>query len=153
MNKLFAGILVGCLAVTSTGVARAEEKPGTADEAVAMVKKAIAYMKANGKEKAFAEISNPKGRFVDRDLYVTVYDLNGTCLAHGFNQKMIGKNMIDLKDPDGKPFVKERNEMAKTRDRFWIDYKYINPTTKQIGNKSMYTERFGEILVCCGIYK
>jgi cytochrome c len=153
MNKVFAGIVVGCLVIAGAGTSRAEEKPGTREEAVAMVKKAIAYLKANGKDKAFAEISNPKGRFVDRDLYVTVYDLNGTCLAHGFNQKMVGKNMIDLKDPDGKPFVKERNEMAKTRDQFWIDYKYINPTTKQIASKSMYTERFGDILVCCGVYK
>ena len=42
MNKLLTGILVGCLVVTGTGVARAEEKSGTPDEAVAMVKKAAA---------------------------------------------------------------------------------------------------------------
>lgn len=153
MNKLFTGVLVGCLVVMGAGIARAEEKPGTPDEAVAMVRKAIAFIKANGRDKALAEISNPKGRFVDRDLYVTVYDLNGTCLAHGFNQKMVGKNMIDLKDPDGKAFVKERNESAKTKDQFWTDYKYVNPTTKQIGNKSMYTEKFGDLLVSCGVYK
>lgn len=144
---------MGCLVLTGGAVARAEDKPGTADEAVAMVKKASAFIKANGKEKAFAEISNPKGRFVDRDLYVTVYDLSSTCLAHGFNPKMVGKNMVDLKDPDGKAFIKERSELAKTRDQFWVDYRYINPTTKQIGNKSMYTEKVGNLLVSCGVYK
>lgn len=144
---------MGCLVLTDGAVARAEDKPGTADEAVAMVKKASAFIKANGKDKAFAEISNPKGRFVDRDLYVTVYDLSSTCLAHGFNPKMVGKNMVDLKDPDGKAFIKERSELAKTRDQFWVDYRYINPTTKQIGNKSMYTEKVGDLLVSCGVYK
>ncbi len=153
MNKLLAGMLLACLVAASAGVARAEEKPGTADEAVAMVKRAAAYIKAHGREKAFTEISNPKGQFVDRDLYVTVYDMAGTCLAHGFNPKMVGKNMIDLKDPDGKPFIKERSDTARTKDQFWIDYKYINPTTKQIGNKSMYTERAGDLLVSCGVYK
>lgn len=153
MNKLLAGVLVGCLFVCGAGVARAEEKPGTASEAVAMVKKASAFIKANGREKAFSQISNPKGPFVDRDLYVTVYDMSGTCLAHGFNPKMVGKNMIDLKDPDGKAFIKERSEVAKSKDQFWIDYRYINPTTKQIGNKSMYTEKVGELLVSCGVYK
>jgi signal transduction histidine kinase len=152
MRKLLAGMLVGCV-VLAAGFARAAEKPGTANEAVAMVKKATAFIKANGRDKAFAAFSDPKGQFVDRDLYVTVYDVSGTCLAHGFNPKMVGKNMIDLKDPDGKPFIKERSELAKTKDQFWIDYKYINPATKQIGNKSMYTEKVGDLLVSCGVYK
>lgn len=151
MNRLTVAMLAGCLLVT--GAARAEEKPGTRDEAVAMVKRAAAFIKANGREKAFAEIGNPKGKFVDRDLYVTVYDLGGTCLAHGFNPKMVGKNMIGLKDPDGKAFIQERSEVARTRDAFWIDYRYINPTTKQIGDKSMYTEKVGDLLVSCGVYK
>ena len=151
MSRTWAVALVGCLVVA--GAARAEEKPGTRDEAVTMVKKATAFIKASGREKAFAEISNPRGRFVDRDLYVTVYDMGGNCLAHGFNQKMVGKNMLELKDPDGKPFIKERSEQARSQDQFWIDYKYINPATKQIGSKSMYTEKVGDLLVSCGVYK
>lgn len=153
MTRACTGLLLGCFLLTSAGVARAEEKPGTPDEAVAMVKKAIAFLKANGREKAFAAIGDPKGRFVDRDLYVTIYDLNGNCLAHGFNPKMVGKNMLGLKDPDGKAFIQVRSEMAKTRDQFWVDYKYINPATKQIGNKSMYTEKAGDLLVSSGVYK
>jgi signal transduction histidine kinase len=153
MNRTWAAVLVGSLVVASAGVARAEEKPGTASEAVAMVKKVSAFIRANGQAKAFAEINNPRGQFVDRDLYVTVYDMGGTCLAHGFNPKMVGKSMIDLKDPDGKPFIRERSEQARTQKEFWIDYKYINPTTKQIGSKSMYTERVGDLLVSCGVYK
>jgi len=153
MKKLFSGILVCCFMLGSVGIAGSAEKPGTAAEAVAMVKKAIVYIKAHGREKAFAEFSNPKGPFIDRDLYVTVYDMKGVCLAHGFNPKMVGKNMMDLKDPDGKAFVKERTEMAKTKDKFWVDYKYVNPLTKQIEQKSQYVEKLGDILVNCGIYK
>lgn len=156
VKKLFAGFVVcGIIAAgaASPGGALAAEKRGTEKDAVAMVKKAAAFIKANGKDKAFAEISDPKGQFVDGDLYVTVYDMNGTCLAHGFNKKMVGKNMIDLKDVDGKPFVKERNELAKTKDSFWVDYKYANPVTKQIESKTQYTEKVGDVLVCCGAYK
>ena len=153
MKKFFIGFLVSCFLLSSTGIALAKEKRGTAAEAVALVKKAIQYIKDNGREKAFAEISNPNGRFVDRDLYVTVYDMNGVCLAHGFNKKMVGKNMIDLKDPDGKAFVKERIDLAKTKDSFWMDYKYVNPIKKQIEQKSQYVEKMGDILVNSGIYK
>ena len=83
---------------------------GTKDEAVAMVKKAVDFIKANGADKAYAEFSNPKGQFVDRDLYITIYDMNGKCLAHGANAKMIGRDLIDNKDVDGKEFIKERVE-------------------------------------------
>ncbi len=154
MKKLFASILICCFLLSSASIVfPAQEKRGTAREAEALVKKAVAYIKANGKEKAFAEFNNPKGRFVDRDLYVTVYDMNGVCLAHGFNQKMIGKNMIDLKDPDGKAMVKEKIDMAKTQDHFWQHYKWPDPMTKTVKNKAMYVERAGDLLVACGIYE
>lgn len=153
MNRAWTTVLAGCLAVSISGVAGAEEKKGTPDEAVAMVKKASAYIKANGREKAFAEINNPKGKLVDRDLYITVHDMNGNCLAHGFNPKLVGKNLLDLKDPDGKAFIKERNEQAKTQERFWTEYRFINPATKQLGKKAMYTEKVGDLLVSCGVYK
>ncbi len=119
MKKVWLAVWVIIFLGGTVGATFAVE-PGTAKEAVAMVQKAVAYIKAQGKEKGFAEISNPKGQFVDRDLYVTVYDLNGKCLAHGANPKMIGKDLIGLKDPDGKAFVKERVDTAKTKDKFWL---------------------------------
>lgn len=132
--------------------AQAETK-ATAAEATAMVKKGIAFIKANGKEKGMAEISNKSGQFVDRDLYLVVYGLDGTVRAHGANEKMIGKNLIDLKDIDGKEFVKERVELAKSKGTFWQDYKFTNPVTKKIEPKSMYCEKLDDAAVCGGIYK
>ena len=88
-----------------------------------------------------------------RDLYITVYDLNGKCLAHGANFKMIGKDLIDLKDSDGKAFVKERMELAKTKGKGWQDYKFTNPVSKKIEPKSMYFEKLEDMVVACGIYK
>ncbi len=126
---------------------------GTKDEAVAMVKKAIEYIKANGNEKAFEEISNPKGKFIDRDLYVVVYDMNIKCLAHGQKKNMIGKEMIDMKDTDGKEYMKERQELMKKQTTAWQDYKFMNPVSKQIEPKSMYLEKFGDLIIGCGIYK
>ncbi len=152
MKKVFSTILIALFLISTLSIVFGAEY-GTKAEAEAMVKKAIAYIKEHGKEKAFAEISNPKGKFVDRDLYVTVYDFNGKCLAHGGNPKMVGKNMIDLKDPDGKPIVREKVELARTKDSFWQNYKFSNPVTKKIEQKSMYIERYGDLIVGCGAYK
>jgi len=125
----------------------------TKEEAVAMVKKGIAFIRSSGKDKGYAEISTKGGRFSDRDLYLVVYGLDGTVHAHGANEKMIGKNLIELKDVDGKPFVKERVELAQSKGIFWQDYKFTNPVTKKIEPKQMYCEKLDDTAVCGGIYK
>jgi cytochrome c len=151
MKRMLVMTLVMMFVVGFAGFALAAE--GTPAEAKALVKKAIDYMKANGKEKAFAEFSNPKGKFVNGDLYIFVYDMNGKCLAHGFNQKMIGKDLIEMKDPDGKFYVKERIEIAKTKGSGMQDYKFTNPTSKKLENKTAYIEKYEDVIVGCGAYK
>lgn len=146
------GILSASLMALS-GMARAADGGATEADATAMVKKGVAFIKAQGKDKGYAEISNKSGQFNDRDLYLVVYGLDGTVLAHGANARMIGKNLIDLKDVDGKPFVRERVEMAKAKPSFWQDYKFTNPETRKIEPKSMYCERLEDTAVCGGIYK
>ena len=126
---------------------------GTKEEAVAMVKKAVDYIKANGNEKAFEEFTNPKGKFVDRDLYVVVYDMSAKCLAHGQKKSMVGKDLIDFKDEDGKEFYRERVELMKKQQTAWQEYKFTNPVTKKIEPKAMYIERYGDVVVGCGVYK
>lgn len=151
-HSIFMASLLCVLAVPLTQVAYAQTK-ATAPEAIAMVKKGVAFIQSNGKDKGNAEISNKAGQFNDRDLYLTVYGLDGTVRAHGANEKMVGKNLIELKDIDGKEFVKERMELAKSKGTFWQDYKFTDPTTKKIAPKSMYCEKLDDAVVCGGIYK
>ncbi|MBC3918911.1 cache domain-containing protein [Undibacterium sp. CY18W] len=131
--------------------ARAAEH-GTANEAKAMVQKTIDAMKKHGVDATIADINKRDGQYQDRDLYVVVYDLNGKNIAH-LNPKMVGKDMIDLTDVDGKFFIRERLEMVKAKGKGWQDYKFVNPTTKQIEPKSMYVEKYEGVIVGCGIYK
>ena len=145
---LLGAWLVGAIAC---GPATAGEF-ATKEEAIAMVKKAVAFIERDGPDKAYAEFNNKHGRFHDRDLYITVFDLNGRLLAHGQRQDLIGKVLIDLKDPDGKPFVKERVELARHQRSFWQNYKFMNPATKNVEPKEMYCERLSETAVCGGVY-
>lgn len=126
---------------------------GTAAEAEAMVKKAVAHLKANGPDKSYDEFTNGKS-FKDRDLYVIVYDLNGKNLAQGANPKLVGKDLINLKDPDGKPIIQMFVELAKGKGKGWVEgYKFLNPVSQKMEGKAMYLERVGDTLVGCGIYK
>ena len=139
---LLGGISIACAAAGGASKAEAE----------AMVKKGVAYLKANGAEKAYVEFDKKGGQFSDRDLYLVVYGLDGMVYAHGSNPKMIGKNLIGLKDIDGKAFVKERVELGKAKASFWQEYKFTNPENRKIEPKAMYCERVGETVVCGGVY-
>jgi len=142
-----------CSVMLAVGGTAAAAGTATKDEAVAMVKKGIAFIKSNGNDKGYAEITSKKGRFQDRDLYLVVYGLDGVVHAHGANEKMVGRNLIDLKDIDGKPFVRERVELARAKNTFWQDYKFTNPLSRSVEPKEMYCERLEETVVCGGIYK
>jgi signal transduction histidine kinase len=150
MKRIVVAAL-GMFAIMSSPALAADK--GSADEAVALVKKAISAIKAEGKDKVYAAITAKEARFVDRDLYVFAYDLNANCLAHGSNPKMVGRNTIDTQDTDGKYYIKERMDLAKKGAPFWQDYKFPNPVTKMIEPKSAYCEPNEGNLICVGIYK
>lgn len=155
MKQLIKLIALCTLAFAACGNAFAEDK-GTADEATALVRKAIAYLKENGKEKAFAEFSNPKGLFVDRDLYIIAFSTNGdgVALAHGGNAKLVGRSLLDLRDMEGKYMVKGFLKVANEKaGKGWVDYKWPNLVSKAIEAKSTYIERTGDTAIACGIYK
>ena len=130
----------------------AADEFATSKEAEAMVAKASAALTAD-KATTLKEITAKDKKWVDRDLYAVVYDMSGKCLAHGQNEKQVGKDLIDLADADGKEFVKERVELAKSKGKFWQDYKFTDPITKKVLPKSAYCEKAGDAIVCAGVYK
>ena len=148
-NLILAGTAAACALAGGTALAAGDH--ASRDEAVAMVKKAVAFWKANGDDKTFAEINAKK--YVDRDLYLVAYGLDGVVHAHGANEKMVGRNLLDLTDVDGKAFVKERVEMAQKQPSFWQDYKFTDPVTKKIEPKQSYCERVDKNVLCGGVYK
>jgi len=126
---------------------------GTTAEAEALVKKAIAHIRKNGRTKAFAEFSDKNGEFVNRDLFVFVYDMQGNCLAHGRYPEKIGENMLDSQGPDGSFHVRERINIAKTSGKGWQQFKSINPVTRRLENKVAYVEVCDDLIVSSGAYK
>ena len=138
--------------VALIGGAYAAEQ-GTAAEAEAMVKKGIAYLKANGPEKVAEEFTNGK-TFKDRDLYIVYTEFGGKVLAHGGNPKLVGKNLTGMKDSEGNPFFQMLVDLAKSKGKGWSgSYRFINPTTQKIESKVMYLESVGETYIGVGVYK
>jgi methyl-accepting chemotaxis protein-2 (aspartate sensor receptor) len=126
---------------------------GSKEEAVEMVKRAIASLEETGREATFAEICNKLGQFCDRDLYVVVYSMGGKNLAHGANAANVGKEMIDAKDGAGNFFIRERIAIIQNKGSGWQDYMFLNPISKQMEAKSMYLDRYQDLIIGCGVYK
>ena len=153
MRKMIAGVLTIIIMMFMFGLITVSYGAGTTDEAKAMVDKAIAYLKANGKENGFKEVSNNKGQFVKDDLYVYILDMSGTCLAHGVNPKLIGGDLTKLRDFDGRYFIQEIVKDAGTKGSGWSDYHWENPVTKTTDKKSAYFKKDGDLIYACGVYK
>ena len=150
MKRILVFALVMCFVL---GLAFASGALASQKEAKALVDKAAAYAKANGKDAALKEINLAKGQFDKGELYVFAYDMSGKVIAHPKNPKLIGKDLINVPDPDGKLFRKEIVEVAKTKGTGWVDYKYTNPETKKIEAKTTYVVKVGDVILCCGTYK
>ena len=148
-RSLWVAILIAFFAL---GAAHASDQ-GSAAEAEAMVKKGVAYLKANGHEKSAEEFTTGK-TFKDRDLYVVYTRFNGDVLAHGGNPKLVGKNLTGMKDSEGNPFFQMLLDLAKTKGKGWSEtYRFMNPATQKIEAKVMYLESVGDTFIGAGIYK
>jgi signal transduction histidine kinase len=126
---------------------------GTAAEAKALLDKAVALIKAEG-EKAYPKIQDSKGEFINKDLYIYVFAAEtATVAVHPYAPGMIGKSWITLKDANGKAFVQEMLDGAKTKGKGTVDYRWTDPQTKKAEDKSAYYERVGNMVVVSGFYK
>lgn len=130
--------------------ARADDGP---DAAQALVAKVAAFYQAHGKPATIEALNQADGPFVQGSLYAFAYDLTGTMIAHPKNPKLVGKNLIEVPDAEGKFFRKEIVETAKTKGEGWVDYLYKNPTTSQLEPKTTYLKRLDDIVVCAGTYR
>jgi signal transduction histidine kinase len=143
------------LALSITPLYAASSDFGSKEEAVAMVKRAQVMFKKDGADATFKAISDPANKeFHDRDLYVYVYNLSGLCVAHGARPALIGKNLVDIKDQDGKYLIRAHIDIAKGPGSGWVGYKWPNPKTNKIEDKLSYVEKMGDkYFVGVGVYK
>ncbi|MBI3504730.1 MAG: cache domain-containing protein [Proteobacteria bacterium] len=153
MFRKIAIIVVAALAILGFQGSAFANGLGTVDEAKAMVEKAAKLIEADGKEKAFAAFNDANGGFVDRDLYVFVLNMDGVVVSHGAIKALIGRSVADLKDVDGKPFIREMLAMGKDAGSGWVDCKWTNPISKKIELKANYIKRVGDVIIAVGAYK
>lgn len=130
---------------------------GTEAEAKALLDKAAGFLHQNGAAAAPDAFGRRDGAFIDRDLYPTLIDREGTMVAHGWSPALNGASVLDLKDVDGRPFIREALDLAAARGAGAVTYKWTDPMSGQIAPKTMHVRRIdldgAPYLLSVGVYR
>jgi len=154
MNIITQWLAAGVAAFCFVGGAFAAEDRGTKDEAKAMVDAAVEHIKKVGADKAYKDFTTDKAAWNKKDLYVVAFDSKGVALAHGANEKLVGKDLSALKDGNG-TLILPGLQAAANKGGGWFDYEWPDPLTKKISPKSTYAKKLptGDGFVGVGVYR
>ncbi len=144
-------LLAVTLALLAPALLPAQER-ATAAQAQDIVARAIALYDEAGADAAFAAIEDPNGGFVDHDLYVFVYGPKRTIVAHGHDKSLVGTPAHTLIDVDGVRFGDMFMDEA-TENGHWVDYKWRDPVTREVLQKSSWVVLHDGFVFGAGIYK
>lgn len=125
----------------------------TMEQARAMLWRAVDEVNQRS-EAAFTAFNDISGGFVLDDTYVFVVDIESKrMLAHGAMPRLVGRQVADLADADGKPIMGPMLDMALASGEGELDYRWRNPATGKIENKHTFVRRVGRYMVGVGYYK
>jgi signal transduction histidine kinase len=122
------------------------------DEAVVLVKRAIAHVAEVGMDKAAPEFMDHSGRYVDRDLYLVIVTRDGVRVVHGQNPKLVGKTYFDAVDVNGKTYGRDVQQIAAGPGKGWISFAFKDPVTGKVLPKENYVETAGDYIYLAGVY-
>ena len=152
MKRVLTGTML-CLLFAQAGLAGAAVEP-TEKDAIAMAERGAAFIKAHGEKEMMKKLSAKDSEFVQGELYVDMRDIKtGIVLAHPINPSIVGKDLTDVPDANGKKYRREIIELAQKQGKGWVDYQYKNPVSGKIEPKTTYILRVNDVVLEAGIYK
>ena len=145
--RAFRSIVLALAAVGGAVQAAPNEK-----DAMALAERGAQFVRQYGKAAMVAKINSRDAEFNQGALYLAMRDLNGITIAHP-TTALIGKDLLDVPDADGKLFRREMLSLAKGKGKGWVDYKFRNPASGKVEAKSTYVLRVDDVALEAGIYK
>ena len=135
------GTVIALVVMASVSLAASVmAQSGGKEECVTLCKDAAAFMNEKGFYPTIFEINRKGGKFVSKNTYVFLVDLEGHLLAHPYNQQYIGMDMKGQKDINGKLFVQEYITVAKSsKGEGWTEYMY--PTPEELKKPTPFKEK------------
>jgi len=155
-GRVSSVLLVAALLISSASFATSPEPQSKEAKGItALVDRAAGLIEKKGKD-VFPEFKKKGGEWFKDDTYLFVARMDGVTLVNAAFPDEEGKNRLDLKDANGKPFVREIIDMLKTRDSGWVDYAWPKPSETRPSKKSAYVRKAkldkDTVYVGAGIY-
>lgn len=147
-------LLLPLLLMSIAGPALAQER-GTREEALALVDAAVEHVRKVGPTQAFRDFSDKSNlAWRSKDLYVFAYTMGGINVSHGINDRLVGKNLLEMRDPNGKFLIRSLRDVAATGGG-WVDYEWPHPQTKKVEPKASFVRRLPNFdgFVGVGVYR
>ncbi|MDM8525611.1 cache domain-containing protein [Desulfococcaceae bacterium HSG8] len=159
MKKIMIVTLVALFGICMAGNAVASDA-ATKDECIAKCKEAAEMINKGGLDAAVAEIGKKDGKFVWKDTYVFLMDMNGKMLAHPVKPALTEKeSLLDITDKNAKSpkkiFVEFVNAAKSEKGEGWVDYMWPKPGEEKPASKDTFIYRVPgkDLFVGAGIYK
>lgn len=153
MKSLKFARILGALLIGAASTLAGAADHATPREARALFNEAVAYLKANGNEKAWAAFNDRKGHFVKKDLYVYVIDRQGTYVANGAApDSLIGLKVLDSVDAAGSPLFREMIAVTEKQAEARIRYVWLNRKSNRVEPKFAWLHRQGDYILGVGYY-
>jgi methyl-accepting chemotaxis protein len=145
--------LVERAAALGQAVSSIRLRQGSADEAVALVQRALQLVREQGRAGAAEALHSTQAGFVDRDLYVFFIDRDGRYRLHGAKPEWEGRRVHELPGIDGDRFVHDAWAAAASGGG-WIEYEIVNAATGQVQPKASWVQQLDdECVLGCGVYR
>nr|WP_295774856.1 methyl-accepting chemotaxis protein [Rhodoferax sp.] len=125
---------------------------GSAEEAVDLVRRAVAHRQHTSKDAYLRDLTDATKGFFDRDMYVFVLDDNGRYVAFGGNPAKVGTRVQDIAGIDGQGLLDSIIGQADYEPG-WVEYDIVNPTTGKVQSKMSFVQKVDGLYVGCGVYK
>lgn len=122
------------------------------EEARAMAERAADHLEAMGPDRAFRAFMDPNGEFIDRDLYVFVIDFRGILIASGGFPNSIGAALANVRDRNGRPYIREMLRLAQEQEQGWVEYEMVHPCTGEMTPKISFVKRVGPVIIGVGAF-
>ena len=160
-HRLFAAcaialsvVLAGLITSVAPAVRAAElcGRMGTPQEAEQLARNAASHLATHGRERAFRDFLTPPAGFMRDDLYVFAFDSAGTMWVNGGFPDLIGSNILNARDSQGRPFLVEGMQRAARNGDAWVEYTWYNPCNGKMMAKSAFIIAVGDDFVAVGAY-
>jgi cytochrome c len=135
-------------------LANAAASEPTEQDAIAMAERGAALLKSKGKIAMIKRINARDPDFVQGPLHIDVRDLrSGIVLAAPFNPSVVGRDLLDVPDSNGKKYRREIIELAASKGKGWVEYQYKNPASGKVEPQTTYILRADDVVLEAGLYK